>query len=176
MIHARYEDAFRSLTSDELTCAVESLARQRPIIYELEDFLSGQELLDLCRAEHISQAEVIMSMARDLRPAAVSAVERLVGRPMDRRSPTQVEQERHAVVCAARPAPPPPTERVVATSQADARVITLLVPANPKRAGTSAHTKYALYRTGMTVGEFLRAGGTRGDLTWDAQRSYIEVA
>ena len=55
-----------------------------------------------------------------------------------------------------------------------ARVITLLVAENPKR-GASAQ-RYALYRTGMTVGEYLAAGGRSKDINWDVAREYITVA
>lgn len=51
--------------------------------------------------------------------------------------------------------------------------IKLLVPTNPKR-GASAQ-RYDLYKSNKTVGKFLEAGGTRGDIAWDAARGYIAV-
>lgn len=170
MISVRYEEAFRSLTPEELDRVVAGLARTRPELYELGDMEDGGMLLDYCRAGHISQAEVIMGMASDPSPLAVMAVERLCMRPMDRRSPREVELERDA----ARPRP------VVAavpqrSTQNDDRVIRLLVTTNPKRPGTSSHDRFARYRDGMTVAQFVAAGGTTGDLTWDQTHSFIRL-
>lgn len=51
------------------------------------------------------------------------------------------------------------------------------VVANPKRDGSAAHTRFALYTAGMTVGAYLAAGGTRSDLAWDsaANRKFIKI-
>lgn len=54
--------------------------------------------------------------------------------------------------------------------------ITLNAEKNPKREGSKSHTRFALYRTGMTVSEFIKEGGTFGDLAWDSQRSHITVS
>lgn len=57
----------------------------------------------------------------------------------------------------------------------DARVITVLAKENPKRPGSKAHARFALYRTGMTVGEWLEAGGTMSCLAYDLEHEFIEV-
>jgi hypothetical protein len=46
---------------------------------------------------------------------------------------------------------------------------------NPKRAGTASHDRFALYGKGTTVGAFLEAGGTSGDLHWDSEHEYISI-
>lgn len=46
---------------------------------------------------------------------------------------------------------------------------------NPKRDGSSAHKRFALYRDGMTVGEFLEAGGTMGDINFDSAKGFITL-
>lgn len=64
--------------------------------------------------------------------------------------------------------------------------IEVLVQANPKREGTATHKRWALYRSGMTVGEFLDAArkdeGDRSprhkylaDVRWDADHGFIAV-
>ena len=58
---------------------------------------------------------------------------------------------------------------------ADDRLITLLVDANPKRPWGAAYRRFEIYRTGMTVREFLDAGGTRGDLWYDQDHDFIRV-
>lgn len=55
-------------------------------------------------------------------------------------------------------------------------VITKLVSENPKRAGTAAFDRFALYRTGMKVATFFEKGGTRADLVWDTAHEFISVA
>jgi hypothetical protein len=55
-----------------------------------------------------------------------------------------------------------------------ARVVTVLVP-NPKRAGTAAHARYELYRTGQTVQQFLDAGGRSTDLAWDVAHGHVKL-
>lgn len=58
---------------------------------------------------------------------------------------------------------------------ADDATITLLVDKNPKRPTASAYARFALYRTGQTVAEFLAAGGTKADLSWDRAHDFIRI-
>jgi hypothetical protein len=65
--------------------------------------------------------------------------------------------------------------------------ITLLVEENPKRVGSKTHARFALYKTGMTVGQFLDAcvahdGPTArprhrylADLHWDRDHQFLTV-
>ena len=48
----------------------------------------------------------------------------------------------------------------------DDAVILKIVDGNPKREGSAAHARFELYVSGMTVGEFIRAGGLIGDIYW----------
>lgn len=57
---------------------------------------------------------------------------------------------------------------------ADGLVITVL-KGNPKRKGTSAYARYALYKTGQTVAEAIKAGVRRADLSWDARHGFVEI-
>lgn len=53
--------------------------------------------------------------------------------------------------------------------------ITLVSEKNPKREGSKSHKRFALYKTGMTVGEFVDAGGLFADLAWDAERGFVTI-
>lgn len=167
MIHPRYHEAFCTLTQDELACCVAGLQKTR----QMPEIADGEEFLGHCIAEHISQAEVVMALAHNPSVAAVTATERLIMKPIDRRTATEVEKERQAL-----------NPRAIAVhvsareATTDTRLIRLLVEGNPKRKGTSAHDRFALYQDGMTVAQFLAAGGTRGDLTWDQERAFIRLA
>lgn len=55
-------------------------------------------------------------------------------------------------------------------------VITKLVQVNPKQLGSKAHQRFECYRTGMTVQEFLDAGGEKRDIYNDIARSYIATS
>ena len=58
----------------------------------------------------------------------------------------------------------------------DDAVILKVVDGNPKRKGSAAHARFALYVPSMTVGEFIRAGGLISDIYWDISRAYIVVS
>lgn len=51
--------------------------------------------------------------------------------------------------------------------------IKVLSAENPKR-GTAAE-RFALYKNGMTVDEYIAAGGKRADVNWDVSKGFIEV-
>ena len=51
--------------------------------------------------------------------------------------------------------------------------IKLLVKENPKRA--AAAERFALYTNGMTVDEYIAAGGKRADVNWDVSQGFIEI-
>lgn len=53
--------------------------------------------------------------------------------------------------------------------------ITVLSEGNPKRAGTMAHARFALYQTGMDVKTFLDSGGQTDDLSWDTAKGFISI-
>jgi hypothetical protein len=54
--------------------------------------------------------------------------------------------------------------------------ITLVAKENPKRPGSAAHTRFAFYRTGQTVQQFLDKGGWLADIRWDEKMGFIRVS
>lgn len=54
-------------------------------------------------------------------------------------------------------------------------VITVLVEHNPKNKGTLAFQRFDLYRSGMTIAEYVAAGGRTGDVKNDVAAQYISV-
>ncbi len=59
---------------------------------------------------------------------------------------------------------------------AETGVIKILIRGNPKRRNSISFDMYSLYKDGMTVKEYLAAGGRRRDLNWDTKQKFIEVA
>lgn len=67
----------------------------------------------------------------------------------------------------------------------EAQIVEVLVAANPKKASGKSRARFDLYRTGMTVGEYLTAcvalEGARAwprhrylaDLHWDSERKFV---
>lgn len=53
------------------------------------------------------------------------------------------------------------------------QTISLQRKENPKRKGSKSARRFDLYRDGMTVLEFIKAGGTRGDINWDTAHEHI---
>jgi translation initiation factor 2B subunit (eIF-2B alpha/beta/delta family) len=56
-----------------------------------------------------------------------------------------------------------------------AKKIKVLVKENPKREGSGAYKRFKLYKTGMTVGEAMKAGMKPGNIAHDEASKYIEV-
>lgn len=46
---------------------------------------------------------------------------------------------------------------------------------NPKRPGSAAHKVFGLYKEGIKVSDFVKAGGSAGDIAWNVERKYITV-
>lgn len=55
-------------------------------------------------------------------------------------------------------------------------VITVVAKENPKRANSAAGKRFALYKSGMTVQQFLDKGGWRADINWDVKQGFIKVS
>jgi len=47
---------------------------------------------------------------------------------------------------------------------------------NPKRAGSKAHQRFEIYMKAKTVAEFLKLGGLKADLRYDADKGFVEIA
>jgi hypothetical protein len=54
-------------------------------------------------------------------------------------------------------------------------VIRINVDGNPKREGTLAYARFALYEDGMTVAEYVAAGGRSSDVHYDSAHGDITL-
>lgn len=157
----KYRTNFESLSEDEAVLIATTIADRYPEPpTELPEEITGEGVFNMCEVRGLDQAAVVMSMARNATATGVSALEKLVGRPIQRRAAT---------------ASKPRAQRGPRPVLRDDRVIRVLVDKNPKKAGSRAHDKFALYRDGMTVSEYREAGGTADEIKWDAERSFIRV-
>lgn len=53
--------------------------------------------------------------------------------------------------------------------------VTFLVEENPKREGSKSYGRWTGYAGSATVGDYIAAGGTYGDLKYDAEHGFIQV-
>lgn len=53
--------------------------------------------------------------------------------------------------------------------------IKILAEANPKREGSKSRERFAFYKNGQTVGQFIQAGGTTADVRYDVEHKYIQL-
>lgn len=73
-------------------------------------------------------------------------------------------------------APAAKRERVASADYSPKAKVKLLVQGNPKKAGGAPAKRFDLYKNGMTVQEFLDAGGTVADVKWDVDHGYIALS
>lgn len=55
-------------------------------------------------------------------------------------------------------------------------VITVVATSNPKRKNTLSHKRFELYKTGMTIADYVKAGGRTGDINYDVIAGFITVS
>lgn len=158
----RYTPNFASLSLDETSYLATAVSRRYSdfIPEQAGPYESGEDLMNHCDAYGYDQADVVMSLASDPSPQAVTIIERLVGQPITRPDPSRPRP-------AAKPRAPRAKRTVI-----DNRVIATVAP-NPKRPGSASHARYELYRTGVTVTELLKSGLTTGDITHDTRKGFI---
>lgn len=161
MILPKYQPNFESLGTDEAFYLAQAMHLPE------QHALDGIAILQVANEAGMDQADVVMTLAHDPSLQGVRVVEKLIGKPITRPAPVA----RTSGAAGSRSAKPPKIH--VSVTRDDSRVITF-VAENPKKKGSSAHARFALYKVGMTVSEFVAAGGTLGDVKWDAERGFIK--
>lgn len=64
--------------------------------------------------------------------------------------------------------------QIIGDITADA-TITWFVTSNPRSPGKGTHARFEAYMGAPTVAEYLKAGGTMGDLRWDLRTGYLAI-
>jgi len=158
MILAKYQPNFESLGPDEAYYLADAMHLPE------KHALDGLAIFEVADEAGMDQADVVMTLAHDPSLRGVQVVEKLIGKPIVR--------QRTVVSRTGSSGGGTPRKRV-SVAKDDPRVISYVGP-NPKKAGSASFDRFALYKVGMTVSEFLAAGGTMGDVKWDAERSFIK--
>lgn len=164
---------------------------------ELMELVTGPELLDMFRdlvagtdisvptkfASRSAGAARIMGQLTNVATVANAALPGLVDVPKPVKAPKVKEPKAPKAPKEPRvktPREPKPkkesTGRRGRTSAftPDRKIVSIV--ANPKKPGTGAHDRFAMYTKGMTVGTYLSLGGTLADIRWDVGQGFITVA
>lgn len=163
----KYADNFAALTPEETTKLAVAVANRYEGTIGPMGMCSpdGQHLFKHVEEAGLSQADVVMAMAPDPTPEGVVILEKLIGRPIVRAAAPAAKAPR---------APRSAAPRGPAKRGSDPRVVTYVGP-NPKKEGSASHARFALYKEGMTVDQFVAAGGTIADVKWDSERGFIKL-
>lgn len=156
MILDRYKPNFDALDQDQIRHLTKAM--QTPY----EEPLTGADLFEIYSEAGYDQADVVMSLATDTSVLGIQVIETLIGKPIQRRAlPASSGTARKT--------------RGPAVRKSDPRRIVYVSPTNPKREGTASHARFALYVEGMSIDEFVQAGGTIADVKWDSERGFIKI-
>ena len=184
---------FARLTLDEAVMLTEHLVRSQLIPEPTTPTqIDGITVATMC--QDLSHAEVILSIADTTSSTFVSIMSKLLARPLYMCARGETGEPPVDILGRplqtpighrlGQPAPepalprsvtrhlPPPPPRI--TTLRDPRVIATVAP-NPKRPDSKSFPRYALYRPGMTVSEYVQLGGRREDIKYDVGKGYITL-
>lgn len=157
MILPKYKPNFEALDPAQTNYLAQAMRTP------MEEPLSGADLYEIYDEAGYDQADVVLSLATDPTVVGIQVVEALIGKPIVRRAdPAKVARTRGP-------------RKSVTVRKSDPRRIVYVSPENPKKAGSASYDRFALYQVGMTIDEFVKAGGTMADVKWDAERSFIKI-
>ena len=146
----------------------------------LIDEMTEEDQIDdvLDRLEGISLTDIIIACSEISDPSILEIfMSRPVARVMDD-TPVRVSKEilsGHIRPNGSRADGKIKTEKGPRVKAIENRVIVRVAP-NTKKPSGKSYARYELYQVGMTVQEFIAAGGTHGDISYDLNRNSIELS
>jgi hypothetical protein len=158
MVLPKYEPNFTALTSEEAAHLASAMSLPD------RDALSGHDIYEVANQLRLDQADVVMCLATDATVQGVSVVEKLIGKPIERRRSSAPSSR----------SPRGPRGPRVSVARTDPRVVVYVAP-NPKKPGSSSWSRFEQYTVGETIDQFLARGGTLGDVKWDLERGFIQL-
>ena len=169
-----YREMIASLTEDQLTSFASALA-EHGVIGSVPEPLTTDGLTDMVAdKDHV---DLVLAIADS---PDTDLVEKMMQKSVVRGAVPGKDQSQPHIRpngsrSSRRSAGTSGGPKIAAPAPDDMRVIVKVEP-NPKKQGSKSFDRYALYQVGMTVSDFIRAGGSKGDVQWDVGRSYIELA
>ena len=115
-------------------------------------------------AKQIKEASKLVEPGDEISPATKHVLEQLQPSKSARKEPVKKAVK-----------PEPGRQGNAKRKYPDEACIKLTVKTNPKKKGSAAHGRFELYASVGTIGEYLKLGGLRADLSWDVKHGFIEV-
>jgi hypothetical protein len=181
-----HADLIARLTTDQATRLYRQLLDHELLPPQDED-PDPHTLSAACVSANLSHAEVVLSCASLADEDGVALVSALLERPMYRcargETSSTITDIRgrplatpicHRIGEAPQMPPTPPRMRRARPPRSDPRVIIELKP-NPKLPTSASYGRYKLYAIGMTVDQYVAAGGRMADVHYDAARGFITL-
>lgn len=162
----KYQENFKTLSNDEAVYLGDSLSGY--LNESITDSENGGDLYQDLVDNNVDHKTTCMSLANDPSPTAVVILEKLIGHPIRKETP-KAQPASSIVRRVQRDGQPRPK-----LIKNDPRVIYDIVE-GAKRPGSKSYERYKLYQEGMTVTEFIAAGGTSGDVTHDVSKGFIKI-
>lgn len=150
----KYRENYDKLSGDALAAVISRTSVNPP---------AGMSIFDALHERGFEQADVLLALAPDPTVQGIVAIETVLGKPIVREVPKSKETKSRGGAV-----------RKAKSKITDNRIITRVGP-NTKKQGSKSWERYNLYREGMRVDEFLKAGGTMADVKWDFERGSIDL-
>lgn len=181
MTESEYQ-LYQSLTTDEVVMLAEHLAKMkitRPTLHYFDQL------------PHLSHAEIVVSLANKTDKMWLDLTDKLLQVPLYALS-TSLHTEPSFDIDG-QPLPLPVAHRsldvpllgsipvraavtLAHTRKKDTRIVSWVSPMNPKQLNSASYKRFALYRPGMTVSDYVSLGGRYDDIKYDLLHGFIKVS
>lgn len=170
-MQSKYAPHFDTLNDDEAAYFADSIhsALKLDQDHPLGQEITGHALYIQLVNDNVDHKTACMSLATDPSPMAVTILEKVVGNKIVREELAKVKPTRVAGAKVQGDGTPKP--KIV---KDDPRTIHN-IKEGAKRPGSASYDRYMLYKEGMTVSEFIKAGGTAGDVKHDVSKGFITL-
>ena len=169
LLRERHRPFFMSLTEDQVALVFDRVTKTWPADFRTYPMdhppRAPVELFETCQRAGLDHARVVMAMATVSSDTGRSAIETLIGKPIEPWCPPD-------------PAPmaaPVASHRPAAAPTGDNRVVLEIKATNPHREGSTAWKEFNMWRVGATVGELLQKGLSRRGMRRGFRNGWIVV-
>lgn len=171
MLQGKYADFVRGLSPQELFLVTDTLRTRGHTIKKV--FKTGSSLVEWCLDNKIDHYNLVMPLVKTTAPEQVSTLEHLIGHPITRvgaRLPRKLTRQTPNALKTKTQKSNTSREKILAMT------VTAIMEKNPKAKGSDSYVRFRLYKVGMTVAEYIEAGGKFADIKWDEPRGYISLS
>ena len=169
-LRSSHRELFLSLTATEVARVATRLEQDLVLPRKLgvPHYADGEWLFKACMAEGLDHAGCVLPLCRESDSIGISALEKLVGRPIHvwRPRPRQPRL----------PTESGSTPRPASGGFSPSQIVLSVVP-NPKKAGSATWHRYKHWVAGDTVAQCMARGLTRADVQWDSDfsRGFVKL-